>query len=306
MQILEKPIRTGKAICKLLGRRPLVVIDDLPVAESRYGFGKPPHPMLQSILERHGDEYRRFLNQTLELSDELCAIPNGAGLRQQSQRRIPAWSNAWFPPLDAATLYTMLVSSAPQTYLEIGSGHSTMFARQAINCHDLPTRIVSIDPEPRIKVDCLCDEVHRQPLEDTDLAVFDQLDDGDILFVDSSHRVLMNSDVEVIFLEVLPRLKPGVLVHFHDIWLPYDYPQRWADRCYSEQYMLSVLLLFGRTFEIVLANRFIAEDDSLSQILRPLWARIGLGDESTKGGSFWIRRRTDQSKLTQPQSAGEA
>ena len=155
--------------------------------------------------------------------------------------------------------------------------------------------VVSIDdppqPEPRAAIDAVCDHVYRSPVESVGLEVFDSLQPGDILFVDSSHRVFMNSDVEVIFLDVLPRLKPGVLVHFHDIWLPYDYPERWVDRYYSEQYMLAALLLFGDQYEIVLPNRFITEDQELGDVLSPLWNSAELAGAPTQGGSFWIRRK---------------
>ncbi len=78
-----------------------------------------------------------------------------------------------------------------------------------------------------------------------DLALFRELQAGDVLFIDSSHRCFMNSDVTVLFLEVLPNLPPGVLVQVHDIFIPYDYPREWVERYYAEQYLLSCYLLLG-------------------------------------------------------------
>ena len=93
-------------------------------------------------------------------------------------------------------------------------------------------------------MDAVCDTVIRQPLETLDTAgIIENLQAGDILFVDGSHRCFTNSDVTVVFLEILPRLQPGVLVHFHDILLPYDYPPAWSRRYYSEQYLLACWLL---------------------------------------------------------------
>src|ERR1700733_3021445 len=103
----------------------------------------------------------------------------------------------------------MLVRSAPARYMEIGSGYSTRFARHAIQTVGLSTVIASLDPKPRAGIDALCDTVIRRRLEEADLAVFDQLEAGDILFFDGTHRALTNSDVTVFFLELLPRLKPG-------------------------------------------------------------------------------------------------
>jgi hypothetical protein len=120
--------------------------------------------------------------------------------------------------------------------------HSTKFARRAIRDHGLPTRIVSIDPDPRDEIDALCDTAIRESLEQIDLNVVDELERGDIVFIDGSHHCFMNSDVTVFFLDILPRLKPGTLVQFHDLMLPYDYPLEWIERYYSEQYLLAAYL----------------------------------------------------------------
>ena len=115
--------------------------------------------------------------------------------------------------------------------------------------------------------------------------------------------VFTNSDVAVIFLEVLPRLQPGVLVHLHDIFLPYDYPPEWRDRYYSEQYVLAAMLL-GQTsrFNVALPNAFIGRDPELRAVLAPLWRDPGfappvsthgqpaaMADRSGVGSSFWMR-----------------
>jgi hypothetical protein len=84
----------------------------------------------------------------------------------------------------------------------------------------LPTSITSIDPEPRTDINSLCDRVVRKWLEDCDLSLFDQLEPGDFLFFDGSHRVLTNSHTTVLYLEVIPRIKAGVIIHVHDIHLP--------------------------------------------------------------------------------------
>jgi len=123
----------------------------------------------------------------------------------------------------------------------------------------------------------LCDELIVSPLEDLAPEFFDQLQAGDILFVDNSHRALMNSDVTVVFLDILPRLRPGVVVQLHDIALPYDYPPEWIDRFYSEQYLLASALLSGATrFEVLLPNAYVSMHSDLNSILAPLWSRAEL------------------------------
>jgi predicted O-methyltransferase YrrM len=211
--------------------------------------------------------------------------------------------NGWLSPFDLASLYCLVALNHPQLYLEVGSGISTGVARRALRDHQLRSRVVSIDPQPRAQIDSLCDEIIRQPLENVDLAIFDRLAPGDILFIDSSHRAFTNSDVTVVFLDVLPRLQPGVLVHLHDIFLPYDYPPEWRDWYYSEQYLLAAMLL-GQTsrFRIALPNAFISHDPESSAVLGPLWRdprfapavatedqRTPLADRSGLGTSFWMR-----------------
>jgi hypothetical protein len=128
------------------------------------------------------------------------------------------------------------------------------------------------------------------PVEAVDLSIFDDLSDGDILFIDSSHRTLQNSDVTVLFLEVIPRLKPGVVVQIHDICLPYDYPPEVVERFYSEQYLLAAYLLAeGSRIRVRLPNLFISYDNELRSALDPLWELSELRTVDRRGGSFWFQ-----------------
>src|SRR5690606_25710011 len=124
----------------------------------------------------------------------------------------------------------MLSEHRPARFFEIGSGNSTRVAHHARTSAHIPIEIVSIDPYPRADIDRFCDRILRQPLEHVDLALFDELRPGDVLFFDGSHRVLQNSDVTVFFLEILPRIPFGTIVQIHDITLPWDYPAEWRER----------------------------------------------------------------------------
>ncbi|MBI2682477.1 MAG: class I SAM-dependent methyltransferase [Acidobacteriales bacterium] len=204
----------------------------------------------------------------------------------------PCWINKWLDGLDTLALYGFVAQNKPGTYLEVGSGYSTKVVRRAIRDHGLATRLVSIDPHPRAEIDAICDEVVRQPLEAPDLGVVDRLNAGDILFVDNSHRSFMNSDVTVFFLEILPRLRPGVLVHIHDIYLPYDYMPERAEWYYSEQYLLAASLLAGHAnYEIVLPNHFLEHEPELIKAVDPLWAEPHMTGVTRMGASFWLRTR---------------
>src|SRR5205085_7340172 len=118
---------------------------------------------------------------------------------------------------------------------------------------------------------------------------FDALAAGDILFIDGSHRVFMNSDVAVLFLDVLPRLKPGVLVHIHDIYLPSDYPPRIIDWYYSEQYMLAAALLAGhQNFRVLLPGHYVASQPEIAGVLDGFWSRAEMKEVPRGATSFWL------------------
>ncbi|CCO07383.1 class I SAM-dependent methyltransferase [Desulforamulus hydrothermalis] len=265
-----------------------IIFLDYPVKpQPRYGYGKPPHPELTTVISRSEPVYRQYLKSFLpyqEAFSRIPQIPPGPGNPE------PAWINGWLPGLDALALYGMLALHNPRRYIEIGSGNSTKFARRAIKDQGLRTSITSVDPQPRAEIDAICDQVVRQPVEDTDLTLFQDLAAGDVLFVDHSHRAFTNTDATVVFLEILPRLKPGVLVEFHDILLPFDYPPVWGQRFYNEQYLLACYLLAeGGKFEIILPNYYISCQPELNDILAPIWQDTAMNGVETHGSSFWIK-----------------
>lgn len=269
------------------GRSHPVFLDYKVDLSPRYGYGKPPHPLLYDIINENREGYRLLLNAFLQFTEQLIQIP--VYKREESK---PSWINGFLPGLDSVSLYGLLALNNPVRYFEIGSGNSTKFARKAIDDYGLRTRIVSIDPHPRAEIDSLCDRIIREPVENVDISVFDELETGDILFVDNSHRAFTNSDATVTFLDILPRLKQGVIVEFHDIFLPYDYTSSFAKRWYSEQYLLACFLLAGgNRIEVLLPNMFICNDEELSILLTPLWERPELRGVERHGGSFWIRMR---------------
>ena len=216
----------------------------------------------------------------------LCIPP----AQQDSSR--PFWANDWFPPFDGATLYGLIAERSPSRYIEVGSGISTRFARQAISDLDLRTRIVSIDPHPRTEIDALCDEVVRNRMEEIPREFWEGIGPEDLLFLDNSHRSFPNSDVTVFFAEVMPTLRPGTIWGLHDIFLPWDYPEEWRNRFYNEQYLLLTYLLGGADGdEIVLPIMWATHHPRLHGILASLWAREHLfRNVGTHGGSFWMRR----------------
>jgi predicted O-methyltransferase YrrM len=291
MPVIERPLQWLEQhptlhglVLSAFGLRRPIFVDYRVRPAPRHGYGRPEHPEITALIEKNRASYAELLTGFTAYADLLATIPSqgGKGLH---------WHNGWLPGPDAVALYGLVTDRNPKRYLEIGSGNSTRFVRRAIEDHGLRTTITSVDPQPRADVDALCDTVLRERLEDVAVDVFTGLEPDDIVFLDGSHRVLMGSDVTVFFFEILPLLRPGVLVHIHDIWLPRDYPPDWRYRYYSEQYLLAAYLLADPArFEVVLPGAFIDNDEQLRALTDPLWQRIG-HVEKYPPTSFWLRVR---------------
>jgi predicted O-methyltransferase YrrM len=233
------------------------------------------------LLSQHDDEYRVLLEHfAAEYAEQLRAIPT-----TESDPREPHWRNPFLFGIDGASLYCFVRERAPHHYLEIGSGNSTLFVDRARRDGRLNTEVISIDPHPRREIDQVCDRVIRAPLETIDLSVFSQLEAGDVVFIDGTHRVFTNSDAVVFFLDVLPDLPPGVLVGIHDIHLPDDYRPEHASRYYSEQYLLaSYLLAEPEWMRPVLPCWYASGHPELEVLARSLLP----GGLRSKGVIFWL------------------
>jgi len=160
--------------------------------------------------------------------------------------------------LDICFDYGLLRLSAIDRYIEVGSGLSTYLAALVKNSGANFT-ITSIDPSPQADVEAQCDMAVRQRMETVVPLLIDNSGPGCALFIDGSHRSFPGSDVTRFFIDVLPQLKPGTLVHVHDIYWPWDYPADLADRYWNEQYLLGAYLLGGGTnTKIVLPGAWAA------------------------------------------------
>ena len=245
---------------------------------------------LFDIINKNRNSYKNLLNGFLNHKEIFTSIKKKEVENNPNQ---PCYNNEFLPGLDIVALYGMIAQFKPKQYIEIGSGNSTKVAHKAIKDLNLKSKIISIDPYPRAEIDHLADCVIREPVENlSDLSIIDLLEENDILFIDNSHRSFPNSDVTICFLEILPRLKKGVIIHIHDIYLPFDYPKIMCDRYYNEQYLLACLLLGGNTnYDILLPNFFISSDNDLSKILSPIWEHPNLKNVETHGGSFWLVKK---------------
>ncbi len=158
----------------------------------------------------------------------------------------PRWNQDWFPRLDAAMAYTQVRDRRPRRIVEVGCGHSTRFFCRAVADGGLATEVTAIDPEPRTTLaglpglrlmDCPAQEVGTEP--------FAALAAGDILSIDSSHKTAQGGDVDFLMTMMLPMLPAGVAVHFHDMFMPDDYPESWAWRGYDEAVAVEAMIAGG-------------------------------------------------------------
>jgi hypothetical protein len=219
----------------------------------------------------------------------------------------PRWKQSWFPRLDAAAAYAIVLGSGARRIVEVGSGHSTRFlARAARDLGDKilavevgretivgyhsrpePIRITCIDPQPRASLDGLDIDWRREVLGPQHLDLFRALRAGDIAFFDSSHLLWPGTDVDLILNRILPSLSPGVLVHIHDVFLPDPYPADWAWRGYTEQLGLAGYLT-SPGWRIVWASHYAVTRMGAPE--RPAIAALPLPD-GARESSLWLARR---------------
>ena len=188
----------------------------------------------------------------------------------------PLTQSSWYGGDDARTLYAIIRHLRPKRVVELGSGHSTEIIRAATARDRLEMDHRVFDPFPGFTGPQL-EMIEPVAATDVRMDVFAALDPGDVLFVDTTHTVKTGGDVNRVILDVLPTLRPGVWVHFHDIFLPYEYPREWVlekHLYWAEQYLLQAFLAFNRAFEVRLACHALARAGKLSG--RP--------------GAFWIER----------------
>jgi Methyltransferase domain len=199
----------------------------------------------------------------------------------------PRWNQDWFPRLDAAAAYAMVRTLRPRRIVEVGSGHSTRFMARAVADGRLDTRITAVDPRPRADFRGLRVEHLAVPVQQAGRSPFDRLEKDDILFVDSSHQLKPGSDVEFLFGEVVPKLPAGVRVHFHDIFLPDDYPREWSWRRYNEQESVGLLLKNG-AFKTEFSSHAIVSQHP--EKIRGVLARLPLVPGAIES-SLWLTKQ---------------
>lgn len=197
----------------------------------------------------------------------------------------PYLHNGHYPTPDAEVYAALISDYKPSTIVEIGAGYSTLIARRTVASLGLSTRIVVIDPEPRTDVANYADETIYRRVESLPTHAVPVEEHG-ILFIDTSHITRAGGDVSHIFNKLLPALPSAVLVHVHDISIPYDYPAAYRRRLYTEQYVLQALLADALRYRTVFATHYLTRRHT--EEMRRTFGQICGADEQFYGASYWF------------------
>jgi hypothetical protein len=202
--------------------------------------------------------------------------------------------NDGFCGIDPHVYYSFVRHFNPKTIIEVGSGHSTLLGFQALEGNKSGGKMIVIDPWPR---DFIQDFVSTSPpnlehipqkVQELEVGFFAQIQENDILFIDSSHVIRTGGDVCFLILNVLPSLPKGVLIHFHDIYLPQDYPKELLleqHKFFTEQYLLQAYLIENHQVEVIFASHYISL--RYGNVVKEAFPNAVWWT----GESFWIRKR---------------
>jgi hypothetical protein len=244
-----------------------------------------PIPDFRSITLEQITRRREFPAIDFRWDDQLALLNELTACRDELSTLEFNFDNGYFSGFDAAVYYSMIRHLKPQRIIEIGGGYSTQLAGKALAANRRGT-LTCIEPYPeRLNGAGPNVELIQKRVEEIDVNFFSCLEANDILFIDSSHTVKFGSDVCYEFLELLPRLAPGVWVHVHDIFLPHDYPAEWLIErrmALNEQYLLEAFLSFNEQFQVALANYWLCLDHR-AEATRVWPANAG-------ASSLWMKR----------------
>lgn len=263
---------------------PIPAIDEIKAREDEVFAG--PGDRLPGIDLR--------VPEQLELLDELQPYYDELPFPETKQPEYRySFDNDSYCYSDAIFLYCMIRHLKPKRLIEIGSGYSSCVALDT-NEQYFDNRIACtfIEPYPKLFSSLIkpsdSERLKLMPkkLQDVDLEIFDALEENDILFVDSTHVSKVFSDVNRLLFSILPGLKSGVHIHFHDIFYPFEYPKEWIYKglSWNEAYILRAFLQYNESFEIELFNTFLEEfhEERFAEKM-PLCLK-------NTGGSIWLKK----------------
>jgi len=239
-------------------------------------------------IDMRFEAQQKILAEVFPLFADECSFPS----EPTGDEREFYLNNKYFESIDAEVLHCFIRHFTPRRIIEGGSGHTTKLIAAACRINaklaGVVTEFTAIDPQPRIDIGSLDGVTTRhfaQRIEEIDADYLHSLEANDILFIDSSHVARIGGDVLHIILNIVPQLKAGVIVHFHDIFLPFEYPKTLVledKRFWNEQYLLHAFLAYNNAYEVVWASHFMHQ--RAANEVRACFGNSG-------GSSFWIRRK---------------
>jgi Methyltransferase domain len=247
-----------------------------------------PIPQPRALRDGYLEAARPLPGVELDTERALSFLREELGPLLRDWREPPGFSldNGTYESVDAETLHAMVRRFSPRHVVELGSGYSSLIIADALARNGSGAEHRCLDPYPSP----LLPSGRVEPIAAQDLepAMLAHLQEDDILFVDTSHTVKVGGDVNAIVLELLPQLSPGVLVHFHDIFLPYSYSRGHLEsgHFWSEQYLLQAFLIGNHDWQVVLPNYAVARAHPAE-----LAAAVPSFRPGVAPGAFWIRRR---------------
>jgi hypothetical protein len=267
----------------------LFLAQSRPELSDRWGYHiRPIHyyeplPDFRSITAEQINRRRTYPGIDFNWDEQLTVLNKLSTYNDELREIEFDFDNGYFTGLDAAVYYSLIRHLQPQQIIEIGGGYSTQIADKALTRNGTG-KLTCIEPYPE-RLNGLRIDLITKRVEEIDVDFFSALKANDILFIDSSHTVRFGSDVCYEFLDILPRLAPGVWIHVHDIFFPHDYPAEWLinrRQAFNEQYLLEAFLSFNKSFSVQLANNWLHLDhpDDAGR----LWTN------ALSPSSFWMKR----------------
>jgi len=275
------------------------ILDWFEIAVLRHHYYSPvvfPKDLKRSLSEPRQLPGLDFnADKQLELIKQFCYRDELLSIPLEPKELVFGYHNPFFGPGDAEMLYNMIRHFKPKRIVEIGCGQSTLVAilAQNRNQKDEPSyscKHICVEPYEQPWLEKLGIQVIRECIERVDPSIIESLQSNDILFIDSSHIIRPQGDVLHEYLFLLGLLRPGVIVHAHDIFTPRDYPATWVleeRRLWNEQYLLEAFLSFNKSFEILVMTNYLfheylgALENACPILVKELWR---------EPGSFWFRR----------------
>jgi len=254
----------------------------------------------ESFSDTSINQFTTFFKETGNFAKYTPSIAEATGIIiklpvTEADVHKPYLDNFFFGVLDAAVLAAMMQEFKPAKIVEIGSGVSTRYMKLFRDAYDLDTQIICVDPVPRVEIAGVADTVINEPLEKAIENNNFSMQPGDILFMDGSHYVFQGNDTLTFFFKLLPSLPAGVIIHIHDIYLPYDYPSNVAEQLWAEQYILAAMIMGGfKGYELLYPAYYASKTDKhIQSLLSQIGNKCGelkIAARPKEGFSFWMKK----------------